>query len=66
MRLSAAAWRLREAARQALETGGHSSAVRLASEAQRLQHTPVGAGLRVLALWLESINSQPPLSNVTD
>ena len=54
MRLAVTAWRLREAARQALEAGEFARALGLASEAQHLHGTPGGASLRLLGAWLDT------------
>ena len=56
MRLAVAAWRLRLAARQALDTGDFERALGLASAAQRVHRTPRGASLHLLSAWL---NGQP-------
>jgi hypothetical protein len=52
MRLAATAWRLRQAARQALDGGSCERALTLASDAQRLHWTPGGESLRLLIAWL--------------
>ena len=52
MRLSVAAWRLREAARDSLAAGDFASAYRLAARAQRLQVTGEGRALCLLSAWL--------------
>jgi hypothetical protein len=59
MRLVVTAWRLRQAARQALEAGGIERALGLASEAQHVHRTPEGEALRVLAAWLNSRTTAP-------
>ncbi len=52
MRLAAAAYRLREAARSALESGNLDSVLTLASEAESLCSTTEGERLRRLGLLL--------------
>jgi hypothetical protein len=52
MRLAVKAWRLRQAARQALEADEIERAFELASEAQHVHRTPGGEALRVLIAWL--------------
>jgi hypothetical protein len=52
MRLALRAWRLREAARDALAAGAIDRARDLATDAQRLHATPAGASLSVLTAWL--------------
>jgi predicted amidophosphoribosyltransferase len=52
MRIAARAWRLREAARDALAAGDAHAARECLSEAEHLDHTPHGARLRLLADWL--------------
>ena len=52
MKLAAQAWRLRHAARQALEAGDFERARGLSSEAQQVQATPMGEFLRALSAWL--------------
>lgn len=54
MRITAMAWQLREAARRAIEAGDHRRACGLALDAERVQPTPVGGSLVVLAKWLEA------------
>ena len=53
MRLSVAAWVLREAARDALAAGDFVLASRVAARARRLQITGVGGALCLLSAWLE-------------
>lgn len=52
MRLSVAAWVLREAARDALAAGDFVLASRVAARAQRLQITGEGGALCLLSAWL--------------
>ena len=52
MLLAAKAWRLRQAARQALASGQFDLAARLAAEAQAAHHTPAAESLRALSRWL--------------
>ena len=54
MRLAANAWRLREAARQALAGGDFDGAFRIAAQAQQLQRTPGGNALRAISAWLQA------------
>jgi hypothetical protein len=51
MRIAAEAWRLREAARKALNAGEFELAIRLAGSAQRTQATPAGAALLRIGTW---------------
>jgi predicted amidophosphoribosyltransferase len=57
MRMAAEAWRLRQAARAALDCGDVERALTLASEAQRVRHTPRGEAVRLLSAWL--VNRDP-------
>jgi hypothetical protein len=52
MGLMANAWRLRQAARQAITDGDPVRARALAWEAQQICHTPVGGHLEALSSWL--------------
>jgi hypothetical protein len=52
MGLMANAWRLRQAARQAITGGDPVRARALAWEAQQICHTPVGGHLEALSSWL--------------
>lgn len=52
MEISVQAWRLREAARSAVEVGNFGRARGLAAEAQNMQPTPEGESLQWLSLWL--------------
>ena len=54
MGLAVKAWRLRQAARQALEHGHYERAASLASEAQDVHRTPRGESLRLLSAWLHA------------
>ena len=60
MRMAVRAWHLREAARDALAAGDVHAARDLVSRAERLQHTPQGARLRLLAGWLAGSASAAP------
>ena len=51
MRLAVKAWRLRQAARRAVEAGEIERALELASHAQQVHRTPAGESLRVLSAW---------------
>jgi hypothetical protein len=52
MRLTVRAWQLRQAARQAFDTGDLGRAQGLAIEAEGTQNTDRGYALRLLAAWL--------------
>jgi phage shock protein A len=52
MRLAAEAWRLREAARTALQAGEFGLCCELATRAQEMQSTRAGEALRRLGEWL--------------
>jgi hypothetical protein len=52
MVLQVKAWRLREAARQAIASGDPINAGTLASQAEALQGTPAGKRIRTLSSWL--------------
>jgi hypothetical protein len=54
MRITAMSWQLREAARRAIEAGDHGRACGLALLAERVQRTPCGGSLLVLAKWLKA------------
>jgi hypothetical protein len=54
MLLSAEAWQLRQAARQALAAGNVERALRLSTNAQGIQHTSSGDALRMLSAWLKT------------
>lgn len=58
MRLAVEAWQLRQAARQALETGDVQRALALAIDAQGTQSTGSGEALQLLAAHL--ISGQDP------
>ncbi len=62
MRLAVNAWRLRQAARQALEAGELDRALELADEAQHVHRTPGGEALRVLIEWLSARAAAPNLT----
>lgn len=53
MALVVTAWRLREAARQAIGEGDMMRASALAAQAQELCRTPAGRDLEMVAAWLE-------------
>lgn len=57
MRLSVEAWRLRQAARQALASGDVERAVELTAKAQDIQDTESGGALLMLGSWLGSSSS---------
>lgn len=52
MTLAASAWRMRQAARQALAAGELARTRDLASRAQQICHTPAGKKLEALGAWL--------------
>ena len=54
MTLVASAWRLREAARQAIAEGDMMRARALAAQAQEICRTPAGRDLEMVAGFLES------------
>jgi hypothetical protein len=59
MVLTVKAWRLRQAARQALDAGDVGQAMSLAIEAQSTQYTDSGEALRLLAAWLQTVPPSP-------
>ena len=52
MGLAAGAWRMREAARDALAQGDFTRARALASKAQEICRTPAGRDLEMVSSWL--------------
>ena len=54
MGLVVSAWRLREAARQAIAEGDTMRASALAAQAQELYGTPSGRDLKMITAWMES------------
>ena len=52
MTLVASAWRMRQAARQALAAGEFARSRELASRAQQICYTRAGKGLEALGAWL--------------
>ncbi len=60
MRLQVRAFRLRQAARQAILAGQPGRARALVAEAQRIQRTPSGRRLEQLSAWLEAIAAGRP------
>jgi hypothetical protein len=52
MTLAASAWRMRQAARQALAADEFARTRSLASEAQQICYTPAGRKLEALGAWL--------------
>ena len=64
MLLSVQAWRLRQAALQALSAGDPELAVERAVEAQGIQDTPRGEALRLLGAWLQTVAINPPATPV--
>ena len=64
MSLQAAAWRLREAARQAIAQGDPIQAGALASKAEALHHTPAGRRIQALSSWLADHVAEPPRCKV--
>jgi len=59
MRLALEAWRLRQAAREALARGDFERALSLASDAQRVRRTPDGEAVRLLSAWLRAQMASP-------
>jgi predicted amidophosphoribosyltransferase len=53
MGLAASAWRLREAAREAIAGGDMMRARELAAQAQELCGTPAGRDLELVSGWLD-------------
>jgi hypothetical protein len=60
MSLQARAWRLREAARQAISNGDPAKAGVLASTAEVLHHTPAGKRIIALSSWLADHPADSP------
>ena len=58
MILAVNAWRLRQAARHALDHGDYERAIVLASEAQHAHRTPRGQSLHLLSVWLNADSSR--------
>jgi hypothetical protein len=58
MGLAVKAWRLRQAARQALDHGDYERALVLASKAQHAHRTPHGESLHLLSVWLSADSSR--------
>ena len=56
MRLTVDAWRSRQAARDALQSGDPSRALELALDAQAVQATGPGEALRLLCDWVQAIS----------
>jgi hypothetical protein len=52
MTLAASAWRLRQAARNAIAADDPARALTLAAEAEAICHTPAGRSLEALCSWL--------------
>jgi hypothetical protein len=52
MSLAAVAWRMREAARNAIAQGDVARARALASQAQEICRTPAGRDLEMVSSWL--------------
>jgi predicted amidophosphoribosyltransferase len=52
MALAASAWRMRQAARQALAAGEIAQARDLAGRAQQICYTPAGRRMEALSAWL--------------
>jgi hypothetical protein len=65
MMLAVDAWRLRQAARQALEAGEFERARGLAMKAQQVHRTPIGKSLNALSAWLhvEHASAERPSAN---
>jgi hypothetical protein len=58
MILAVNAWRLRQAARHALDRGDYERAIALAAEAQHAHRTPRGESLYLLSVWLNADSSR--------
>ena len=58
MRLAAAAWRMREAARDAISLGDMARARALASQAQEVCQTPAGRDLEMVSGWLSGWSAE--------
>jgi hypothetical protein len=57
MRMSVQAWQLRQSAREALGSGDVERGLGFAVEAQGIQDTESGEGLRLLGAWLKTSSS---------
>jgi len=62
MLLAGKAWQLRQAARRSLQTGDFHQVYELALSAQKLQSTPSGESLLLLAAWLKGSDRRQPFS----
>jgi phage shock protein A len=62
MSLALKAWRLREAAREALHAGNPGFAAELASRAEETQRTTAGKSLLAVASWLSADTEALPLT----
>lgn len=60
MTLVASAWRLRQAARDALARGDFAQAAEIATQAQQLHSTPAGKALAGLSAWLPQHGAASP------
>ena len=60
MVLAVRAYRLRQAARDALAAEDFAAAKRLAAMAERIQATPAGHGLNAVSAWLEQCRPAGP------
>jgi ribosomal protein S14 len=58
MRLAVGAWRIREAARDAISLGDPARARALASKAQEVCRTPAGRDLEVVSSWLSGASAE--------
>jgi hypothetical protein len=58
MGLAAGAWRMREAARDAIFLGDVARARALASKAQEICRTPAGRNLEMVSVWLSGASAE--------
>ena len=58
MGLAAGAWRMREAARDAISLGDLSRARALATQAQEICRTPAGRDLEMVSSWLSGWSAE--------
>ena len=66
MTVAVRAWRLRQAARQALDRGDDARALALASEAHDAHRTPQGQSLHLLSAWLNADPSRRTRGDTSD
>ena len=58
MRLAVGAWRMREAARDAISVGDLARARALAAKAQEICRTPAGWDLEMVSSWLAGASAE--------